>query len=79
MECETLDMFFFDEDRLNDIAAASGAAYRSAEPFPHVVIDDFLPADALARIIDEFPGPRDVEWQRFEADRRSSWPPITAG
>ncbi len=61
-------MFFFDEERLTALAAANATAYRSAEPFPHIVIDDFLPDEALDRIIDEFPGPQEVEWQRFEAD-----------
>jgi hypothetical protein len=25
------------------------------KPFPHVVLDDFLPAEAAARLLDEFP------------------------
>jgi hypothetical protein len=63
-----LDLFFFDEARLTALAAAQAAAYQSATPFPHVVIDDFLPDDVIARIIEEFPGPKDVDWQRFDAD-----------
>ena len=29
--------------------------YCFAEPFPHIVIDDFLPADLIDKIIDNFP------------------------
>ncbi|MDQ3571816.1 MAG: 2OG-Fe(II) oxygenase [Actinomycetota bacterium] len=31
--------------------------YRSAKPFPHVVIDDFLPSDVVDECIAEFPSP----------------------
>src|SRR5690242_9203216 len=33
--------------------------YRSAQPFPHVVLDDVLFADAFTRAADEFPAMRD--------------------
>ena len=29
--------------------------YCFAEPFPHIVIDDFLPEDMIAKILDNFP------------------------
>ena len=32
------------------------AAYQAATPFPHIVLDDFLPADVLRRLVAEFPG-----------------------
>jgi len=29
--------------------------YADAKPFPHIVIDDFLPTEALRRVVEEFP------------------------
>lgn len=34
---------------------ALNAAFRSATPFPHVVIEDFLPEDLARRVLAEFP------------------------
>jgi 2OG-Fe(II) oxygenase superfamily len=36
-------------------AALLGEAFRSARPFPHLVIDDFLDRDAAAAVVAEFP------------------------
>lgn len=36
-------------------AETIGRQYRSAHPFPHVVIDNFLPADAADALADSFP------------------------
>ena len=48
----------------------SGAtAYLSADPYPHAVIDDFLPADVAERAHAEFPGPRDLAWRRQDNER----------
>lgn len=39
--------------------------YAQAEPFPHAVIDNFLPLDTANRIVDLFPKPGDIDWTRF--------------
>ncbi|GAA2162887.1 2OG-Fe(II) oxygenase [Pedococcus bigeumensis] len=39
--------------------------YRSAQPFPHVVLDDVLFADAFARAATEFPAMRDPFWKGY--------------
>jgi hypothetical protein len=36
-----------------------------ADPFPHVVVDDFLPPEALDLVLAEFPGPDAIDWKRF--------------
>lgn len=36
--------------------------YRSAQPFPHAVIDDFLPADVADRLLKSFPPPDAEHW-----------------
>lgn len=43
-------------------------SYASAAPFPHIVIDDFLDADALDAAMAEFPAPEQVQdWRRADA------------
>ncbi len=39
--------------------------YASADPFPHVVLDGVLTAEALGRAVAEFPPQRDVSWQGY--------------
>ena len=46
-------------DRLN-------TEYENAEPYPHVVIDDFFPEAVVERVLTEFPSPDDVEWVEFK-------------
>ena len=62
--------FFFEPDALEPLARVHRDAYRSAEPFPHVVLDDFLPAEALDRIVAEFPSANaaqdDPAWRRYQ-------------
>lgn len=59
----------FNNAQLQQLAAARGAEYRSAAPFPYVVIDDFLDpvwAQELARI---FPQPEDdIGWDYYGAE-----------
>jgi Rps23 Pro-64 3,4-dihydroxylase Tpa1-like proline 4-hydroxylase len=58
-----------------DEAAAAGAAlaerYQNAQPFPHIAVDDFLPADFLRGLLGEFPdnssrGYFDRDQERFK-------------
>ncbi len=59
--------------RLGELAAGLAQRYRSAQPFPHVIIDDFLPADVLDRVIEAYPKPGEVDWQSIDPlTRRSS-------
>ena len=39
--------------------------YRSAQPFPHIVLDDVLFADAFTRAAQEFPALRDPFWKGY--------------
>lgn len=61
--------FTFRRDRLLPLADEQRTPFATASPFRHVVIDDFLPPEVLDRVLQEFPEPRDVEWERFD-DRR---------
>ncbi len=46
--------FFFDPNQLKEIAQKHKTAYAQAKPFPHVVIDNFLPENLLDEILTEF-------------------------
>jgi Rps23 Pro-64 3,4-dihydroxylase Tpa1-like proline 4-hydroxylase len=45
------------------------AAYRHARPYPHLVLDDFLPSPVAATLADRFPAPTDARvWTRLPTD-----------
>ncbi len=48
------------------MAAGLAKQYRSGQPFPRVVIDDFLPADVLDRVVAAYPKPGGVDWQSID-------------
>ncbi|HSK74150.1 MAG TPA: 2OG-Fe(II) oxygenase, partial [Pyrinomonadaceae bacterium] len=37
----------------------------NAKPFPHVVIDNLLPDEALETVLEEFPGTKQIDWIDF--------------
>lgn len=39
--------------------------YHSNDPFPHIVIDDFLPSEILDEVIENFPTPAEMDWWKF--------------
>jgi hypothetical protein len=65
---EAIRLLFTDE-RFQELAKHHGASYGSAEPFPHTVIDDFLPLDLANRLLEEFPDPTRIDWKRQENPR----------
>jgi Rps23 Pro-64 3,4-dihydroxylase Tpa1-like proline 4-hydroxylase len=54
-----------DPDYLANIAEKYAEQYQTAKPFPHVVIDDFLPPEILETILEEYPAPDEIEWKKF--------------
>jgi hypothetical protein len=44
-----------DSDECRKLGRSLGAQYQDAEPFPHIVLDDFLDRDVLRRVLAEFP------------------------
>lgn len=61
----------FDHPRYAKIAVERSNAYKSADPFPHIVIDDILPTSLARRLSAAFPGPDSIEWvQRDNANNR---------
>jgi len=60
------DLQFFDAAPLVSRGQEHAAAYRSAAPFPHVVLDDFLPAVLAERAAAEFAALSTDGWDRYE-------------
>src|SRR3954469_20409364 len=67
-----------DRDRWMAVASSHAAGYASAHPFPHVVIDDFLPAELAETLLAEFPAPDGAEWIRFDSNRERKLASIDA-
>jgi hypothetical protein len=55
----------FVDGRYAELGARLREEYARARPFPHVVIDDFLPPDTADRALEEFPAPGSIDWIRF--------------
>jgi Rps23 Pro-64 3,4-dihydroxylase Tpa1-like proline 4-hydroxylase len=53
-------------EKMNALAQQS-ETYRSARPFPHIVIDDFLRPDVIRELVNDFPGPGDHAWLKYRA------------
>jgi Rps23 Pro-64 3,4-dihydroxylase Tpa1-like proline 4-hydroxylase len=53
--------------RLDDLAKSGAHAYQMADPFPHAVIDDFLPENLLNLVENAFPDPETLRWYKFRA------------
>lgn len=56
-------MYFFSRDELNKVAEEYASAFTNAEPFPHVVIDDFLPLEVATTIGSTFPNVNQIDWR----------------
>lgn len=50
---------------LESLAARYQKEYSEAKPFPHIVIDNFLPQSILNSILEEFPSPDKIDWKSF--------------
>ncbi|MBI1918373.1 MAG: 2OG-Fe(II) oxygenase [Planctomycetes bacterium] len=59
-------MQLFGDDRYQALADRHKQAYAQADPFPHTVLDDFLPAEFCEKLLAEFPTPGQADWLRFE-------------
>lgn len=49
-------LFTFDLEYMMELAEQNHQIYQSNDPFPHIVIDDFLPMNVAERVLREFPG-----------------------
>lgn len=53
---------------LEDLAKKHSNEYAAADPFPHIVLDNIFHTETLRGVLEEFPGPREIEWERFKSD-----------
>ena len=63
------DTFFFDMDYLSEIAERHHQQYITADPFPHAVIDNFLPEEVAEEVLANFPDKSSEEWIQFQNAR----------
>lgn len=52
-----------------EVSKAAQTSYANAQPFPHVVFDNFLDPVLLDQVLAEFPKPGDIEWTRFDNEK----------
>jgi Rps23 Pro-64 3,4-dihydroxylase Tpa1-like proline 4-hydroxylase len=48
--------------RLEALARDHAAQYQTNSPFPHIYLDDFLPAEVAEAALLEFPEPKEADW-----------------
>lgn len=57
---------------LNNFAKTNGERYVTADPYPHIIIDDFLGMEVVDQILDKFPQQdADVKWRQISAKNPS--------
>lgn len=62
------DLYFFEDDYFNPIAQAHRQRYAEAVPFPHCVLDNFLPESLANFLAEDFP-PSDFEHFKLNENR----------
>lgn len=62
-------MKLFDPEKLMEVARRHRAGYAATEPFPHVLLDDFLSADVLRQVSESFPEPGAATWNQMNTWR----------
>ena len=61
-----IDPYHLPAESLLALADKHREGFRTAEPFPHVVLDDFLPEWVLDKVVEEFPDPGQIPWKEFK-------------
>ncbi len=56
------ELLTFSLEQLLPLAKELAPEYRNAQPWPHVVIDDFLPENLINNIVHSFPAPDHDAW-----------------
>ena len=61
---EPAALFRFEAEHLVAVAERYQGQFAAGEPFPHLVLEDLVPAHVLAAAVDEFPPPDSDLWRR---------------
>ena len=59
-----MEPFYFDRPSLLALGEDHSGDFAQAEPFPHVVLENLLPAEVLLPVLEEFPEPAATAWHR---------------
>lgn len=59
-----------DEAKCREAGRSLSAAYRTADPFPHVVIDDFIDRSLLTEVCGSFPDPAIGDYSNRDQEQR---------
>jgi Rps23 Pro-64 3,4-dihydroxylase Tpa1-like proline 4-hydroxylase len=51
---------------MKELSAGGNATYANAKPYPHIVLDNFFDPVLVDEILNEFPDPKAIRWQRFD-------------
>ncbi len=55
-------------ENLSRIIREKANSYRTAEPFPHIVLDGFFAAEAiLDKVLEEFPSKDQIKWTKYDS------------
>ena len=57
---------YFDYSNLNKIACDFADSYKSAQPFPHVVLENFADERKLIGVLGDFPSPDQLNWWSYD-------------
>ena len=63
--------FFFEYGEMVALGERLHERYVSADPYPHIVVDDFLPGSVATEILTRFPGPEAPCWQSDAAGHQA--------
>lgn len=68
---EDLDIFKLipTQEYLMELASKKAVEYRTALPYPHICMDNFLPENVAEDVLEAFPTPQGISWQEFRNDR----------
>jgi Rps23 Pro-64 3,4-dihydroxylase Tpa1-like proline 4-hydroxylase len=65
-----------DDRECRELGRSLAPQYRDAQPFPHIVIDDFLDADILRTVLADFPSSENKEYFDRDQERlKFQYPP----
>jgi Rps23 Pro-64 3,4-dihydroxylase Tpa1-like proline 4-hydroxylase len=51
---------------MNEVAQSAHDSYLNAKPYPHIVFDDFFERALVESVLEEFPKPGAIRWQKFD-------------
>ncbi|PIQ86322.1 MAG: hypothetical protein COV74_05505 [Candidatus Omnitrophica bacterium CG11_big_fil_rev_8_21_14_0_20_45_26] len=58
----SIPAFYFDREKLLQLARDNHNTFTHANPFPHIVFDNFIPVELISLLADEFPRVEEGKW-----------------